>query len=66
MKVVRRITYEVPDTPEGEAKLRRQMEYSVPAGSYPWQTQVTVEHVEGPQFPEDGQRSNAPVDRRVE
>jgi hypothetical protein len=38
MKVVRRITYEVPDTPEGEAKLRRQMEYSVPAGSYSWQT----------------------------
>lgn len=49
MRVVRRITYEVPDTPDGERRLREQMEKSLrPGVTFPWLTSITVEHLEGP------------------
>ena len=51
MKIVRRITYE-----GDEAKLKQQLEGSVPIGCYPWLTTVTIEHVEGPRWETDGKR----------
>lgn len=63
MKVVRRITYEVPDEDHSrrvtpEERLRMQMEHSLMVGGpYEWLTNVTVEHLEGPRWDTDGSKS---------
>ena len=57
MKIVRRITYEVPDGVEH--KLRRQMQRSLRTGFYPFLVHLTVEHLEGPRFDTDGNESLA-------
>lgn len=54
MKVVRRITYEAPDTLDGQRRLKEQMQRSVRPGRYNWLTDITIEHVEGVQWDEDG------------
>ncbi|KKM63723.1 hypothetical protein LCGC14_1508610 [marine sediment metagenome] len=54
MKIVRKITYEGT-----EEQLQQQMLKSLPLGTHPWMTTITVEHVEGPQWPYDGVESVA-------
>lgn len=64
MKVVRKVTYEAPDTPEGEAGLRKQLENSMPyldqlpEGIQPFiargKVHISIEHLEGPRFETDG------------
>lgn len=61
MKIVRRVTYESDD----EAELRRWMELSAPIGLVliPHTAGgglLLVEHLEGPQWPEDSRRWGGP------
>ncbi len=67
MKIVRRITYEVPDTPEGKARLKQQMLLSIGVGGpYHWLTDVTIEQLEGPQWETDGERYRNSVKGEVD
>jgi hypothetical protein len=54
VKIVRKITYEVPDTVEGLAWLKRQIAGSLPEGTHRRATTITVEHLEGPKLDEEG------------
>ncbi len=64
VKVVRRITYEVPAALEGETRLRLQLAKSLRLGVHDLWTRITVEHLEGPTWESDGTAAYDGEERR--